>query len=68
MSRDALDRFRQIVFEDAALQRRLLDAVTPAAFLQRVQQAAAERDCEVSADDIKAAMADNVRGWLGRWQ
>jgi hypothetical protein len=68
MSRAALDRFREIVFQDTALQQRLLDAPHLSAFLERTLQAATEYDCDVSADEIKSMMTDHLRGWLGRWK
>ena len=68
MSRENLERFCAIVFEDGALQAQLMDASSLKTFVRRVQQAAAERGCDVSLADIQGAMADTRRNWLGRWK
>ena len=68
MSREGLERFRGIVFQDPALQAQLMDASSLKTFVRRVQQAAGERGCDVSLDDIQTAMADTRQNWLGRWK
>ena len=57
-----------MVFEDATLQAQLAEASSLKTFIRRVQQAAVERGCDVSAEDVQGAMAENRQSWLGRWK
>jgi len=57
-----------MVFEDSALQAQLMEASSLKTFIRRVQQAAGERGCDVSEDDVQGAMAETRQRWLGRWQ
>jgi hypothetical protein len=68
VSREGLERFRSIVFQDPDLQAQLMDASSLKIFIRRVQQAAGDRGCDVSVDDIQGAMAHNRQHWLGRWK
>jgi len=58
---------RTIVFQDAALQETLRAAPTDDALHQAVLALAAARDLALTADDLRAIVAANRRGWLERW-
>jgi hypothetical protein len=57
-----------MVFQDAALQARLMEASSLKTFIRRVQLAAEERGCDVSPDDVQGVMAETRQRWLGRWR
>jgi hypothetical protein len=66
MSQDGLEALRTRVHEDFALARRLYD-IEPARFSDEVTRVAAELGCDVTANDVREAVAQWVRDWMLRW-
>lgn len=67
MGVDGLDRLVATVLADPALQERLLAVPERPAFVAEVVAVAAERDLDVTAADVEAALAAARRAWLERW-
>jgi hypothetical protein len=67
MSQEHLERFRRLVFDDAALQARLLGESDDQAFVALAVAAGAERGCEFTAEEALALMWAARRAWLERW-
>ena len=60
-------RFREIVLDDPALERRLQSISDWQSFVDRAVSAAAERDVELTEEDLVAARDQARRSWLERW-
>ena len=66
MSQIDLERFRQLVTEDSALQEALLSVSEQEAFLDLVIKLGQERGCMLSANDVRSALKPvGGRGWKG---
>ena len=60
-------RFREIVFADPALERRLQSVPDWPSFVGEAVAAAAERGVALTEDDLLAARDQARRSWLERW-
>jgi hypothetical protein len=63
-----LQRFRELVFKDSTLQKRLREAPGYKSFINLVLQLGAERGCHFSAEDVRAEADANRKRWLERWK
>jgi hypothetical protein len=63
----ALERFRQLVLDDLALQVELRDITDRELFVARVVQLGAERGCRMAGADVEDALRAGRRAWLERW-
>jgi len=66
-SRQNLERFRELVLEDAALHDQLRAAADVETFVTLVVQVGRERGCAFTADSVRAALQEQHRAWLERW-
>jgi len=66
MSQETLDRFIQIVFQYATLQKRLWEAPGMDTFVDLVQHLGAERSYRFTPEDVKAALYVSRREWRER--
>ena len=66
-SPEALDRFREVVLNDLALQEELRDVVDHKLFVSLVVRLGAERGCRMSPLDVDEALREGRRAWLERW-
>jgi hypothetical protein len=62
----ALDALRARVYADAALAERLR-AIEPDRFIDEVARIARELGCDVSTDELRAAIAEARHAWMLRW-
>lgn len=67
MSAEALERLRQVVLADPALQQRLIALTDDEAFIAATIELASARDLPVDADDLRDAFVDGDRRWIERW-
>ncbi|HEX8072287.1 MAG TPA: Nif11 family protein [Pyrinomonadaceae bacterium] len=67
MSQENLEQFRRLVCADADLRARLLGETDEAAFVALAVAAGAERGCEFTAEEARAAMQAARRAWVERW-
>jgi len=67
MSSEDLERFRQLVLEDEALQRALEATVETPAFIALARRLGAERGCHFTAEDVQDALRAARRTWRERW-
>lgn len=67
MSREGLEQFRQLVWQDLALQRRLREATGRESFMKLVLSEGERRGCVLTAEDVEEAMRESRRAWLERW-
>jgi hypothetical protein len=67
MASDDLDRFCNLVLEDAALQKQLRTTCDWSAFARRVARLAADHGCTVTAAEVEQALRARRREWLERW-
>lgn len=67
MSLSDLERFRQLVSEDPALQETLLSVSDNEAFIALVIELGQQRGCMVSANDVQTALDAGRRSWLERY-
>ena len=63
-----LQQFRQIVFRNQHLQRRLREAPGYKSFLSLMLQLGKENGCEFSAEDIQREAESSRKAWLERWK
>jgi mannose-6-phosphate isomerase-like protein (cupin superfamily) len=66
-SPEALQRFRQMVLDDLALQEELRDTMDRELFVATVVRLGAERGCHIAPGDVEEAMRAGRRVWLERW-
>lgn len=66
MSQNDLERFRQLVDGDPALQEALLSVSDHEAFLDLVIKLGHKRECMLSAEDVQSALIAGRRSWLER--
>jgi hypothetical protein len=59
-------KLRAVVFEDAALQRRLFAEPDEAALIELLVEAARERGMAVDADEVRVALQEARRSWFER--
>ena len=62
-----LERFIRLVLDDECLQRELRAVTQPSAFPTAVADAAGQRGCAVTPEDVQAALREARRSWLERW-
>lgn len=62
-----LEKLRQIVFHDAALQNDLQAISDREEFIARVLKIGSERDLKFTEEDILQAMNEQRRTWIERW-
>jgi hypothetical protein len=62
-----LERFRNIVFADPALQHKLRQAPDRASFVSLVLAHANEHGCLLDSAGIEAAINAAARAWMLRW-
>lgn len=62
-----LEKLRQIVFRDAALQSDLQAISDREEFIKRMLEIGSERDLKFTEEDILQAMNDQRRAWIERW-
>ncbi len=67
MSQENFERFRELVWEDRALQQELWATTDPNEFIALVQRLGAERGCEFTAEEVSAALRASHSAWLMRW-
>lgn len=67
MSQENLERFRQLVWQDRALQEELWAATDQDEFIALVQRLGAERGCEFTTEEVFGALQAGHRAWLERW-
>jgi hypothetical protein len=67
MPLEDLERFRQLVLEDAALQDALRETADTPAFLARARRLGAERGCHFTDEDLREALRAARRTWRERW-
>lgn len=63
-----LEQFRQIVFRDQTLQRRLREVPGFKSFLALVLQLGKQHGCEFSIDDVRREAEANRKAWMERWK
>ena len=63
----SLERFRQIVLDDASLLDRLRQTWNRRAFITLAVQLGRERGCDFTAADVEDALREARRVWLERW-
>jgi len=63
----AFDRFRELVFEDAELQAKLLATPDRGAFVELTVQLGRERGYEFDADLVESAIRRGRQAWNDRW-
>ncbi len=66
MANSSFEQFRQIVFQDATLQRELHELVDPNEFIARVVALGAARGFDFNTKDVQQAMTDGRRAWIER--
>ena len=62
-----LEKLRQIVYRDAALQNDLQAISDREEFIDRVLAIGRERDLNFTEEDILQAMNEQRRAWIERW-
>lgn len=67
MSQENFERFRQLVWEDRALQQELWATTNWDEFIALVQRLGAERGCEFTSAEVSAALQASQRAWMERW-
>jgi len=66
-SPEALDRFRDLVFEDVSLQQRLRQVSDRTLFVELVVRLGEECGFNFNARDVDDALRANRRAWIERW-
>ena len=66
MSEESLERFRQLVLQDPALQARLRESDDREVFLGLVVQLAETRGYSFTAEEVETALRISRRAWLER--
>lgn len=64
---EGLERFRQLVLQDLALQEALREKTNWEFFMTCVVRLGRERGCEFAAEDVEAALKASRRAWITRW-
>ena len=67
MPPEDFERFRQLVLEDAELERALRETPDTPAFIALARKLGAERGCHFTAEDVHEAMRAARRTWRERW-
>jgi hypothetical protein len=67
MSADGLERLRDLVLEDPALQQRLVALTDEDEFIASTIDLAGASGLDVDADDVRKAFLDGDRRWIERW-
>ena len=67
MSQESFEQFRQAVFRDAALQRRLRETKDKDSLYSLTLQLGAERGHTFDAGDLENALREGWLAWLNRW-
>jgi hypothetical protein len=67
MSQEGFERFRELVWQDRALQQELWATTNQQEFIALVQRLGAERGCEFTTAEVSAALQASLRAWLERW-
>ncbi len=62
-----LERFRQLVLADRSLHRQLLQTPDLPGFVALAVRLGAERDCNFTEQEVRAALRECRRSWLERW-
>ncbi len=62
-----LERFRELVLRDFALQEQLREPADAHSFVALVLQLGRERGFDFTEDDVNAAMQAGRRVWMERW-
>lgn len=61
------EKFRQIVLQDSALQRKLQLISDSEEFVLRVVESGREKGLKFGEEDVLAAMNEGRRIWIERW-
>jgi ribosomal protein S18 acetylase RimI-like enzyme len=61
------ERFRELVWQDESLQKKLRDIEDPQDFISMVESLGKDLRYQLTSDDVKAAMQDGRRAWVERW-
>jgi predicted ribosomally synthesized peptide with nif11-like leader len=67
MSSQNLERFRELVHREPALQEQLIEPSTTDDFLALVLQVGRARGFDFTEGDVHAAMQASRRAWMERW-
>ena len=67
LPRQNLERFRELVLRDPALQEQLREPAETEGFVALVLQLGRARGFTFTADDVTAAMQAGRRVWMERW-
>ena len=67
MSQESFEQFRQLVFQDRALQKLLWETTDIESFKALVVRLGAESGHSFTAEDLEEALRANRRAWLERW-
>lgn len=67
MALQDLERFRQIVLQQPALEEQLLQAPAGQAFTELALRLGAEHGCPFTAEELREALREARRTWLERW-
>jgi hypothetical protein len=67
VSEEQFDSFRQLVFDDVALQAELRSVTDMGVFVAEVERLAARHGYVVEATDVEAALRKGRQSWLERW-
>lgn len=62
-----LEKLRQIVFQDAALQTELQAISDREEFVARVLEIGRKSDLKFTEEDVSQAMNEQRRAWIERW-
>lgn len=67
LAQDQLERFRQLVLRDPALQEQLWQTIETEPFIALTVQLGRERGFDFTGEEVRAVMRASQLAWMLRW-